>query len=207
MIEFTSVPLQLVNASVIKGKKVTHASLSGKPQKQSVVGSDGNPYVLELSALKGAIQIGVLDDDNTVSDVIGTVGKATPLRACPRGVLYLVEDMIIPPSLRTRILELLDQPGSQCSEDVAGPANLGELLDVASMIAANVNFTLQTPSVRAIIPVTAKVETRATGEDGKTVPLSSSVTIDVEASLTELQQAQSAGVKVSSFEGECLIHG
>jgi hypothetical protein len=190
--------LQLINASVIKGKQITHASLATKPQKHSVIGADGNPYALMLRVPKGSIQIDVLDGDNTVSDVITAVGKVVPVKGCPRGSLYLVEDMLIPPSLRARILEHLDQPGSQCGGDFGGEGTTlqSEQLNVATTVAAGVNLALQTPSVRAIIPVKAKVDTKTTGADGKIVPLSSGVTIEVEASLTELQQAQADGVKV-----------
>jgi hypothetical protein len=47
------------------------------------------------------------------------------------------------------------------------------------------------------ILVMATVDAKAAGGEGKTVPLSSGVTIEVEAILTELQQAQATAVKVS----------
>jgi hypothetical protein len=186
--------LQLIKASLVDGKKLMKEEVATKPEEVlDFQSADGVPYSMKVSVSNDKLQMVLLNEDSAVMDVIDTMGDAKPLDGCPRGLLYLVDDVIVPPSLKARILNLLDGGDSSCPQELEGGGPPAEPPVPVSTLLADANVTLEANNAKVSVPVTARVNAEAKDEDGNVLPLNSTLTLDVDADLKEIGAAEDGG--------------
>jgi hypothetical protein len=176
--------MQIIKASVIEGKKIEQAEVTNAPEGIISVSADGIPYSLEVYYDQDMLKMGILDENYEVVDVVGMAGGARLLPDCPRGIVYIIDDIIIPPSLRAKLLNILNgDPGDGCPQELmlGGP----EPPVPTSALLATTNITLE-GDAKVTIPIEAKVNAEAVDENGNTQPIESTLSLNVDASLNEL---------------------
>lgn len=187
--------LQLVNAGIIHDEVLDPGALSDVPKTFGQTTSGGK-HTLAITRLDDVVQVTVINEAGDPVDVIEVL-EPEPIDVCDGSHLYIVDDMIVPPALRLRIQEVLDNVEDGCGEDIEGSDDSdSEPLAAGAGLLVGSNVTLSTENVDATFPVEARLNTLAVDSEGNVVPLNSDLEVDVETTLADIRRFQSNEVLV-----------
>jgi hypothetical protein len=198
--------VQIVSAGIVSGQALR--SRAFKTARDLPVSLPSGRLTLRVTTKGKKLLVEVYDPKN-LAEAVDTV-TATTLNTgvCKgRGVLHLVDDIIVPPSLMAT-LQAASVPGKfqECpvGDDADGGSKEGDL-PTATAVTAGVDMTLQTPTTTAKTNVEAAVNTTAVDSKGNKVPVDETIILGVDASLEEIAAAGANLINVRTSP-LCLLH-
>ena len=199
---------QIMDAGIVPGKFASDDYAT--PTVYTFRTGEG-PMTLRVSKPDNFLVVETMDDavPGAVADVAlgAPTGLDTPVCG-GRGILHLVDDVIVPPSLSQEVADASEiAAAGECPLSAAAAATAAEpapededyttdysdYQPLEDTLLTGVNITLESPSVSARNQVQAQLFATATDADGSRIDIDETIILAVDAELTEVEGGGASG--------------